>query len=557
MDGKFLLGLTLSVALTSFAPGTELGDLPAPLYIPPVGNTPVDRADNADPTGENPSAQPVKETGNPLRSVMVPPRSKSAATGDPTGVDPSGTDPTGTDPTDAASTTTTPPYDPAGTDTLGKGGTPPGMLDPALGVGAVPIDTSGTGSTADDTVLQTQFQPGGGANSAPADGSAGVPRTTVPTGADPTRVTAPTQSGSAGDPLGTPPATTATDPAASRPLVTGPTGLDAAIRAAANASAALLSSGLTGQALQGHPLSLQEALGASMDRNQRISIASAYWKLSIAVGRYNWALSEKTQLAAVPVTNPQPALSSALAAAEARVAEMHVEVIAAQYQLVEAMGQQGHIGQTAQTRPWPVDMPLVGPYRTYFDTLLAGRMVPIRMRAIDASLPIQREAIDLRSAAVQAAASNVKNTEDNYGAGSGSLEAMLTAYTNLAQQRQAFLSSVQKYNLDIVEYAMTVAGPDASSAVLVTMLTRTKPVTKTSATSSAAGHVAGGAAGQPTLADPRRDTQVMPAGKFEPDWKGVAPVEASLPAGSGLPAGEASGLPSVLRPGSGYLPVSP
>jgi hypothetical protein len=245
------------------------------------------------------------------------------------------------------------------------------------------------------------------------------------------------------------------------------------MRAAANASADLLATALTPRnknSLAGQAITLADTL-AKASAARRLEVASLYWKLAFAVSHYQWSLDESQQLNTLPAlaaAGDSPLLAIARAAAEAQVQEAKADAIAAQQELADALG------QPMLPLPLTVDQPLVGPYRTEFDTIFANRAAPGRSRVIHRSLPYRREAIDLRTAAVHAAASATALSEAAYGQGKGVMETVLMAHDALSRQRRAFLDVVRTYNADIVEYASYVAGPTTPTSTLVNMLTRKK-----------------------------------------------------------------------------------
>ena len=319
--------------------------------------------------------------------------------------------------------------------------------------------------------------------------------------------------------------------------------LDLATRAAANASADLLARSLIPPqdiALPGLPVSLQDALSRVLDRAGRLATARAYWKLSLCGAEYHWAIAEWRQLDATPTGRgaiDAPMLSTARAAAQARALESQALVVAAQHELAEALG------QSPQNLPLTVDQPLVGPYRTHFETLFASRSAPGRLRSINKTLPLRREAIDVRTAAVQAAASAVHVAEEAYAKGQVPVQTLLAAQSELSRQRKAFVAAVRDYNLEIAEYALGVADPGTSNAVLVSMLTRTKPSTKTSSATAGAGTFA--TMNQPTLADPALDPDARPitADATTEGWSpagGVRPATAIEDVGEDRRTGPAS-----------------
>ncbi len=210
------------------------------------------------------------------------------------------------------------------------------------------------------------------------------------------------------------------------------------------------------------------------DRNRQLAIVRGYWKLSAAQADYNWAVDEGARLDQVAAAKglESAILSVAQAGGQARVHEAQVGAVAAQQELADLLA-------WPSTTPLPLaaDPPLVGPYRTYFDTLFAGRVPPARTRVIDRSLPIRLQAIQDRTLAVQAASSAIRYAEDARGKGQVDLQALLNCHAELARQRRAFLSTVRDYNLDIGEYALAVADPTLPNERLVAMLIVVKPAT--------------------------------------------------------------------------------
>jgi hypothetical protein len=343
----------------------------------------------------------------------------------------------------------------------------------------------------------------------------------------------------------TPPAT----PGAAEPTG-GAAAIDAETRALANASADLLAGALAAPsvdsldgrpvALGGRPVSLAEALGRGSTSVRRLEVAALYWKLSLAIADYHWSVAEFEQLRALPGNEDAvdaPLLSAAQAAAQARTLEAKAAAVTSQQELADA------IGQPTQPLPLPVEQPLVGPYRTEFDSIFAGRAAPGRSRAIHLALPHWREAIDIRTAAVQAAFSAVPAAEQAFVKQKTGISTALFAHQELSNQRRAFINAVRAYNAEIVEYASYVAGPTTSTATLVSMLTRSKP--NKLSLSGGSTYTFGGRS-EPTLAPPKLDGDVRPAGGEEQlrngDWRGVD--------------GSSNGLNAPLAPGQTAEPAT-
>ena len=292
--------------------------------------------------------------------------------------------------------------------------------------------------------------------------------------------------------------------------------VDRSARAGGALSAALLSGALnltpaddgldeSQKSLTGRPVSLGGALGRGLNQQQRLEIASLYWKLSLAIADYHWSVDEALQLNAMPAEHgaiDSPLFATARASAEAATLEAKATAVTTQQELADALG------QPTQPLPLTVEQPLVGPYRTHFDTIFATRPAPGRTRAIDRGLPARREAIDLRTAAVQAAASAVQLCEKEFIKNNASVETLLYAHHELSQQRRAFLRTVRDYNAEIIEYASYVAGPNTTSATIMSMLTRPR----SNGVSGVNGSTTFATRQEPTVADPMLDPDVLPAG---------------------------------------------
>jgi hypothetical protein len=338
--------------------------------------------------------------------------------------------------------------------------------------------------------------------------------------------------------------------------------VDRESRAAASASIALLESSLTpakDAPLSGRAISLAEVLGRGSSHEQKFEIAELYWRLALAIANLNWAVDESKQLEALPAGQgaiDAPLLTTARAAAQARMLEAKALAVAAQQELADA------IGQPTQTLPLTVEQPLVGHYRTLFDRIFATRTPPPRTRAIDRTLPLRRQAIDVRTAAVQAAVSAVRAAEEAHAQGKADVSSVLTAHQDLARQRREFLRAVGEYNADIVAYAAAVANPGTSNTVLVSMLTRSK---STRLSDADAGGKTFAGRNQPTLADPALDPdyEVQPAAAAEESsnnqdgWFGVDRSRVTTGASkSGRDAESRDGEPrdNISRePGAGQL----
>ncbi len=248
-------------------------------------------------------------------------------------------------------------------------------------------------------------------------------------------------------------------------------GTDAATQAAAQAATDLITQALTtpkDAAIPGRLSTLAEILArAGADRSRQLAATHSYWRLSTSQADYNWCVDELARLDPVsPAKGLETSLlATARAAAQARMLEAKAGVIAAQQELADLIA-------VPSTSPAPLaaDVPLVGPYRTYFDALYAGRVPPPRARTIDRTLPVRREAIEARVAAVQSAATAAHVAADSRAKNQADLQTVLNCETELSRQRRALLTTVRDYNLDIADYALSVADANMPLDRLVAMM---------------------------------------------------------------------------------------
>ncbi|HEY2148106.1 MAG TPA: hypothetical protein VGH32_09225, partial [Pirellulales bacterium] len=267
-------------------------------------------------------------------------------------------------------------------------------------------------------------------------------------------------------------------------------------QAKAAAAADLMGQALTAPkdtALAGRATTLLELMGrVGSDRARQAWIVRDYWKLSAALADFNWAADEAARLDQITAAKglESPILTAAQAAAQARLREAQVAAITAQQELADLLG----IAEKNQL-PLAADSPLVGPYRTYFDALFAGKVPPPRTRAIDRGLPVRLEAIQSRTVAVHAAATAVRTAEDLRSRGQADLRTLLDCHADLSRQRRAFLATVRDYNLDIGDYALAVADPSTATERLVAMMI----IAKAPVPATAVGR------NEPTLAQPSAD----------------------------------------------------
>ncbi|HWB08129.1 MAG TPA: hypothetical protein VG826_02705 [Pirellulales bacterium] len=224
-------------------------------------------------------------------------------------------------------------------------------------------------------------------------------------------------------------------------------------------------------ALEGKRVALVDLLSRVYDRPQQAIIVAAYWKLSAAVAEYRIAADEVLRLEQLlPPAEASgkhasdPVLEAHLAAAEARLREAELAAVSQQFALAEQM-------RLPANEPLPLanDLPHAGAYRTFFQERYS-RTAPPRSHLIDRTLPLLQRSVELRAAAAVSAADSAEAEAEAYHAGQLDLLAAVDRVGELTRQRRAFVAAVRDYNLDIAEYALSVAPAALTSAQLVGML---------------------------------------------------------------------------------------
>lgn len=287
----------------------------------------------------------------------------------------------------------------------------------------------------------------------------------------------------------------------------------------------------SGSMLTGQPLSLLSALASTSDRHQQLEITRAYWRLAQAVADYHFYLDHTGRLERIKAAGPEPAsLRLARASAAAVLRQSELEVAAAQYELARLM----RFAPNAAL-PLPADPPHVGPYRTSFQELFAGRTPPEQAALMERILPIRRQAIDAQAAAVLAA-EDVLIAANEQPAGDATVIA--TYSQELLRQQRAMIRIACDYNRNIAEYGLTVAGPATSPQALAAMLigpvqpagepTVARNVRPEGTGGPTAAPIRQPSSGVPTLAPPR-DTGKKNEPTPAPPRYGVRPASSDEP----------------------------
>jgi hypothetical protein len=214
-------------------------------------------------------------------------------------------------------------------------------------------------------------------------------------------------------------------------------------------------------------LSLRVALATTTDRTRQMAIIKVYWEASSLLADLQFAREELQLVDDLPApraSTEQAALAAAQTAAQARFVEAEMASLTARYALGDAAS------QASDAPPLPSDVPFVGKYRTEYETIFTGRAVPVGVKRIHATLPMRRELVDARAAAVVAGVNSLDEQIAAYRNGQVSLMQVLAAMASLRLQRGAFLGSVRDYNFDIAEYALAAAQPTDPPERIVAML---------------------------------------------------------------------------------------
>jgi hypothetical protein len=283
-----------------------------------------------------------------------------------------------------------------------------------------------------------------------------------------------------------------------------------------------------GSPVVGQPMTLLAALGSTADRSQQLKVVRAYWRLVQSAAEYSFCRDYVKALARIKPGGPADAsVKPATAAAAAQLREAELATVRAQYELAELIRL-----PAGSPLPLPNDRPVVVPYDTKFNEMFAGRTPPEGARLSDKILPLQRQAIEDRAAAVQAADDTLIAVSDNYQSGRGDAVAVVTCGRELLRQQRAFIETVCAYNRNIADYALLVVALATPPQDLVTILIGS-PSGTSGATPSGDGQPARPtsatepiptnptrqpARNVPTLAPPRPDTG--PTSAPVPDgWK--------------------------------------
>ena len=227
-----------------------------------------------------------------------------------------------------------------------------------------------------------------------------------------------------------------------------------------------------GSTITGRPVSLVSVVATVAERSRQVAAVHAYWRLAEAVGEYHFAQDRQQRLSRLRAGNDEEAeLRTARTSADAQLREAEVQVATAQHDLAETLLLTG-----GTPLPLPADQPLVGPYRTLFAQLFAGRNAPHFIRVLDQTLPLRQRAVEGYASALLAAEDALDAALELQAGGQERLASVLAALEAQVRQQRAFLAAVCRYNHDIADYALAVVSSQATPEVLVaTLIKETRP----------------------------------------------------------------------------------
>ncbi len=207
-----------------------------------------------------------------------------------------------------------------------------------------------------------------------------------------------------------------------------------------------------GATVTGQPLTLLAALSTTADRRVQSEIVRAYWRLFEAVAEYRYALHYARSVEPLRGRgHEEPSLRACRAAAAAQVRQSELDAARAQHELAALL-------RLPADAPLPLcaDRPYAGAYETHFKDQFAGRTPPEAARLADKLLPLQRQVIDDRAEAVQAAEDAARAVSDDYQIARSDALAVAACSRELQRQRQALLGAACAYDRTIADYVFLV-----------------------------------------------------------------------------------------------------
>jgi hypothetical protein len=219
--------------------------------------------------------------------------------------------------------------------------------------------------------------------------------------------------------------------------------------------------------LAGSPVTLGEVVREARDRSEQTVRAKAYWDLAAAVGDYNLAVLDQTELGVLSqsVSHPSSAWGAKLNEAQARVALAQHAAQNAQLRLHQL------VGRRDASLALPADVPHCGRYNAEYDKIFASNPDPIA-RQLSELMPLRYAELRNQAQAVADAELWRDETSRRLNPASDGGE-LLQAQDLLSMKRRAFVAMARDYNYEIAQYTELAAPAAVAPDRLVAMMIRT------------------------------------------------------------------------------------
>ena len=203
---------------------------------------------------------------------------------------------------------------------------------------------------------------------------------------------------------------------------------------------------------------------------QQLPTVHAYWRASIAQAELYFAERQLQELAHLldPVDPEEAApLAAVRAQARARRERAALELVEARTRLAE-LANLPLLGELPLTK----DLPLLGPYRTQFESLMATRSLPLSLHRIHRLLPYQLRLLQAHAEGIDRTQQSLDVLVARHTAGGFSVPELARTQQQCQEQQQQFLLAVRTYNEQIAIYALEVGGPGLTASTVVSMLVK-------------------------------------------------------------------------------------
>lgn len=225
--------------------------------------------------------------------------------------------------------------------------------------------------------------------------------------------------------------------------------------------------------LSGDATTLPEALTAAPDRR---AVLAAYWQGRERIAAYQVRQQQREQLLALQAAalhqhdHPNAAeamlrLQTARLAAEAGAVETQVAVLAAQFDLAQAMRR-----PLSGSWPLPTTPPHAGHFRLKLETQPASVVQAMPVRQLARDIPTLYEALLKRAEAVVAADAARAEISQRCDSGEPLLDPAIAVTAQTADESLSLLADQTQYNVQFAEYVLAVAPPTLPAQELAGVL---------------------------------------------------------------------------------------